>query len=141
MRYLQSVGDHSVEQLWNVVVFDEERRTKPLRMFLQMFANPFTGPPSEWPNKGKRTLWQNPDIGLTRRAIHCLRSVFANGGSGLIGNSGGRRTNVFDNISRLTSPGFIILLRKSGGKVPEDCSKGGRVSREKFACVLQNFCD
>jgi hypothetical protein len=29
MRYLQSVRDHSVEQLWNVVLFDEERRTKP----------------------------------------------------------------------------------------------------------------
>jgi hypothetical protein len=150
VRYLQSVGDHSVEQLWNVVVFDEERRTKPLRMFLQMFANPFTGPPSEWPNKGKRTLWQNPDIGLTRRAFHCLRSVFANGGSGLIGNSGRKTANVCDKhakettkntVTAFTGFAFIILLRKSGGKVPEDCSKGGRVSREKFACVLQNFCD
>ena len=86
MRYLQSVGDHSVEQFWNVVVFDKERRTKPLRMILQMFANPFTCPLSERPNKGKRALWQNPDIGLTSGAIHCLGSVFANGDSGLIGN-------------------------------------------------------
>ena len=65
VRYLQSVRDHSVEQLWDVVVFDEERRTKPLRMILRMLANPFTCPLSEWPNEGKRALWQNPDIGLT----------------------------------------------------------------------------
>jgi hypothetical protein len=73
MRYLQSVGDHSVEQFWNVVVFYEERRTKPLRMILQMLANPFTCPLSEWPNEGKRALWQNPDIGLTSGGVHCLR--------------------------------------------------------------------
>jgi len=47
------------------VVFDEERRTKPLRMILQMLANPFTRPLSERPNEGKRSLRQYPDIGLT----------------------------------------------------------------------------
>ena len=116
MRYLQSVGDHSVEQFWNVVVFYEERRTKPLRMILQMFANPFTCPLSEWPNKGKRALWQNPDIGLTRGAIHCLRPVFANGGSGLIGNSGRRSANVCDNIRHLTSAGFHHSSPEIGGQ-------------------------
>jgi len=80
VRYLQSVRDHSVEQLWDVVVFDEERRTKPLRMILRMLANPFTCPLSEWPNEGKRALWQNPDIGLTSGAVHCLRSVFCKWG-------------------------------------------------------------
>ena len=134
MRYLQSVRDHSVEQLWDVVVFDEERGTKPLRMILRMLAKPFTCPLSEWPNEGKRALWQNPDIGLTSGAVHCLRSVFANEGSGLIGNSGRRSANVCDkharettrnNIRHFTSPGFIILLRKSPGKVPEDVVKAG----------------
>ena len=132
LRYLQSVRDHSREQLWDEVVFDEERRTKPLRMILQMLVNPFTCPLSDWPNEGKRALWQNPDIALTSGAVHCLRSVFVNGGSVLIGNSGRKTANVCDkhaketttnNIRHFTSPGFIILLRKSPGKVPEDVLK------------------
>lgn len=114
------------------MVFDEERRTKPLRMILQMLANPFTRPLSERPNEGKRSLRQNPDIGLTGEAVHCLRSVFANGGSGLIGNSGRKTANVCDKHARettrniatyFTALGFIILLRESPGKVPEDVPK------------------
>jgi hypothetical protein len=131
---LQSVRDHSVEQLWNVVVLDEERRTKPLRMILQMLANPFTCPLSEWPNEGKGALWQNPDIGFAGGAVHCLPSLFANGGSGLIGNSGRKTANVCDKHAKETTRNivtvftrfaFIILLRKSPGKVPEDVVKTG----------------
>jgi hypothetical protein len=115
LRYLLSVRDHSVEQLCDVVVFDEERRTKPLRVILQMLVNPFTCPLSKWPNEGKRALWQNPDIGLTGGTVHYLRPVFANGGSGLIGNSGRKTADVCDkharktnrnNVKYLTSPGF-----------------------------------
>jgi hypothetical protein len=126
LRYLQSVRDHSVEQLWNIVLFDEERRTKPLRMILQMLANPFTCPLGEWPNERKRSLRQDPDVGFAGWAVHCLPSVFANGGSGLIGNSGRKTANVCDKHARetnrniathFTALGFIILLRKSPGKV------------------------
>jgi hypothetical protein len=101
-------------------------------MILQMLANPFTCPLSERPNEGKRSLWQNPDIGFTGGAVHCLRSVFANGGSGLIGNSGRKTANVCDKHARemtrniathFTALVFIILLRKSPSKVPEDAPK------------------
>ena len=98
VRYLQSVGDHSVEQLWNVVMFDDKRRAKPLRIILGVSANPFTRPLSERPNEGKRSLWQNPDVGFTGGTVHCLASAFA----------------------------FIILLRKSESKVPEDIPKEGQ---------------
>jgi len=150
LRYLQSVRDHSVEQLWDVVVFDDKRRAKPLGIILGVLANPFTRPLSKRPNERKRSLWQDPDVGFAGGTVHCLPSMLANGGSGLIGNSGRKTANVCDKhakettkntVTAFTGFAFIILLRKSGGKVPEDCSKGGRVSREKFACVLQNFCD
>jgi hypothetical protein len=61
-------------------MFDDERGAKPLRIISGVLANPFTRPLSERPNERQRPLWQNPDVGFTRRAIHCLRSVFANGG-------------------------------------------------------------
>jgi hypothetical protein len=60
--------------------------------------------------------------------------VFANGGSGLIGKSGRKTANVCDKHAKKTTKhtvtaftGFalIILLRKSGGKVPEDVVKAG----------------
>jgi hypothetical protein len=60
--------------------------------------------------------------------------VFANGGSGLIGNSGRKTANVCDEHAKetirniaihFTVPAFIILLRKSGSKVPEDIPKRG----------------
>src|SRR4030095_2678603 len=114
------------------VVFDEERRPTPLRMILQMLANPFTCPLSEWPNEGKRYLWQNREIGLRGWAVHCLWSVFADGPSGLTGNSGRKTANVCDMHARettrniathFTAFGFIILLRKSPRKVPEDVTK------------------
>src|SRR6266487_4780655 len=101
-------------------------------MILQMPSNPFTRPLSERPNESKRSLWQNPDVGLAGGAVHYLRSVFANGGSGLIGNSGRKTANVRDKHARettrnttthFTALGFIILLRKSGSKVPEHVVK------------------
>jgi hypothetical protein len=75
-----------------------------------MFANPFTCPLREWPNEGKRALWQNPDIGLTSGAVHFLQSVFANGGSGLIGNSGRRRANVCDKHAKETTKNSITAF-------------------------------
>lgn len=115
-------------------MFDDKRRAKPLRIILGVLTNPFIRPLSERPNERKRSLWQNPDVGLTRGAVHCLPSVFANGGSGLIGNSGRKTANVCDRHARettrniatdFTMPAFIILLRKLGSKVPEDVLKEG----------------
>ena len=83
LRYVQSVLDHPAEQLWDVMVLDNERRAKPLRLILSVLANPFVRPLGEWPNERKRALWQNPDVGFAGRSTHCLRSAFANGGSGL----------------------------------------------------------
>jgi hypothetical protein len=149
-RYLQSFRDHSVEQLWDIVMFDEERRTKPLRMVLEMLANPFSCPLSQRPNEGQRALWQNPDVGLSSRAVHCLRSVFASGGSVLIGNSGRKTANVCDeharettknNITRLTLPGFIILLRKSPVKVPEDVPERVAASGQRRALPLNRLAE
>jgi hypothetical protein len=123
-------------------VFDEERRTKPLIAILQMSSNPFTRPLSERPNEGKCSLWQDPDVGLTGRVVHCLRSVFAKGGSGLIGNSGRKTANVCDKHTKetirniathFTVAAFIILLRKSGSEVPEDIPEEGQGSRERRA--------
>jgi hypothetical protein len=56
-------------------------------------------------------------------------------GSGLIGNSGRKTANVCDKHAKetirniaiyFTVPAFIILLRKSGSKVPEDVPKDGQ---------------
>ena len=117
------------------MVFDEERRTKPLTVILQMSSNPLTRPLSERPNEGKCSLWQNPDVGLTRGAVHCLPFVFANGGSGLIGNSGRKTASVCDKAAKetirnidtdFTGFAFTILLRKTGRKVPQDVPKRGQ---------------
>lgn len=60
----------------------------------------------------------------------------ANGGSGLIGNSGRKTANACDKDAEettrniaiyFTALAFIILLRKSRSKVPEDCSERGTV--------------
>jgi hypothetical protein len=135
LRYLQSVGDHSVEQLWDVVVFEKERRAKPLRIILGVLTNPFTRPLSERPNECKRALWQDPDVGFASGAVHCLPSVFANGGSGLIGKSGRKTANVCDKHAKettrniathFTAVAFIILLRKTRRKVPEDVPNEGQ---------------
>jgi hypothetical protein len=118
-----------------VAVFDDERRTKPLRIIFGMFTHPFARSLSQRPNERKRALWQNPDIGFAAAAVHCLASVFANGGSGLIGNSGRKTANVCDkdatettrNIAtHFTAFAFIFFLRKSGSKVPEDVRKDGQ---------------
>ena len=116
-------------------MFDDEGRAEPLRIILGVLANPFTRPLSERPNERKRSLWQNPDVGFTRGAVHCLRSVFANGGAGLIGNSGCKTANVCDKhakettrntVTDFTAVTFIILLRKTGRKVPQDVPKRGQ---------------
>ena len=104
------------------MIFDEERRTKPLRMILQMFANPFTCPLSEWPNEGKRALWQNPDIGLTSGGVHCLRMC----------------SIILDTSRHL---GFIILLRKSPGKVPEDVPKKRAASDQRLSLPLGSLAE
>src|SRR6266700_1460034 len=91
LRYVQPVLDHPVEYLCDVALFDDERSTKPLRIISGVSPNPFIRPLSERPNEGKRSLWQNPEIGLTGGMVHCLWSV-----------------------------GFTILLRESPSKVPED---------------------
>jgi hypothetical protein len=58
--------------------------------------------------------------------------VFANGGSGLIGKRGRKTANVCDKHAKETTRNtvtdfigvaFIILLRKTGRKVPEDVPK------------------
>jgi hypothetical protein len=65
--------------------------------------------------------------------------VFENGGSGLIGNKGRKTANVCDKHARETSRNtvtdftgvaFIILLRKTGRKVPQDVPKRGPVNPE-----------
>ena len=60
-----------------MVVFDNECRTKPLRMILGVSGNPFIRPLSKRPNECKCALWQNPNVGFTRGAVHCLQSAFA----------------------------------------------------------------
>ena len=135
LRDVQSVLDHPVEQLCEIVVFDDQRRAKPLRIILGVLANPFTRPLSERSNERQRALWQNPDVGFAGGTVHRLPSVFANGGSGLIGNSGRKTANVCDkhvkettrNIAtHFTVLAFIILLRKSRSKVPEHVPTEGQ---------------
>jgi hypothetical protein len=98
-------------------VFDEERRAKPLRIILDVLPNPFSRPLSERPNKRKRALWQDPDVSFTGGAVHCLPSVFANGGSGLIGNSGRKTAKVCDKHAKETTSNmaihFILCLLSS----------------------------
>jgi hypothetical protein len=115
-------------------MFNDERRAEPLKIILDVSANPFTRPLRERPNERKRALWQNPDVGFAGGAVHCLPSVFANGGSGLIGNSGRKTANACDkhtnettrnSVIHFTVLAFIILLRKSWSKVPEDVPKEG----------------
>ncbi len=74
-------------------------------MILEVLADPFTRPLSERPNERKRALWQNPDVRFAGWAVHCLPSVFA----------------------------FIILLRESGSKVPEDIPKDRPAGHHRLA--------
>jgi hypothetical protein len=116
-------------------VFDDERRAEPLRIILDVLPNPFTRPLSDRPNERKRALWQDPYVGFAGGAVHCLPSAFANGRSGLIGNSGRKTANVCHKHARETTRNtvrhftvlaFIILLRKSRSKVPEDVPTKGK---------------
>ena len=83
LRYVQSVCDHTVEQLCEVLVFDDECRAKPLEVILSMLVNPVTRPLSERPNERKCALRQNPDVSFGGWAVHCSQSAFANSGSDL----------------------------------------------------------
>jgi len=125
-------------------MFDDKRRAKPLRIILGVLANPFTRPLSEWPNERKRSLWQNPDVCFVGGAVHCLPSVFANGGSGLIGNSGRKTANAChkhaketsrNTVTNFTGIAFIILLRKTARKVPQDVPKGASEPRVSIAAT------
>jgi hypothetical protein len=82
-----------VEQLRNVLLFNDQRRAKPSKIILDVSANPFTRPSGEWPNERKRSLWQNPDVCFACWTVHRLPYASANGGSGLIGNSGRKTAN------------------------------------------------
>ena len=102
-------------------MFDDERRAKPLKIILDVLANPLTRPLSERPNERKRALWENPEVGFAGGAVHCIPSAFANGGSGLIGNSGRKtakecvmhaKETTRNTVRDFTASGFIILLRQ-----------------------------
>ena len=117
----QSVLDHPVEQRRDVMVLNHQRRAKPLRVVFSVFVNPFIRSLSERPNECKRSLWQNPNVGFVGRALHCLPSVLASGGSGLIGNSGRKTDKECDmhakettrnTVRDFTAFGFIIVLRQ-----------------------------
>jgi hypothetical protein len=58
-------------------MFDDKRRTKPLRMMLGVLADPFTRSLGDRPNERKRSLQQYPNIGVMVGAVHCLQSAFA----------------------------------------------------------------
>ena len=71
--------------------------------------------------------------------------MFADGGSGLIGNIGRKTANVCDKHARetirniathFTVAAFIILLRKLGSKVPEDVPKEGKEALSDDRCQL-----
>jgi hypothetical protein len=85
------------------VLFDDQRRTKPLRVILGVLTNPFTRPLGERSNEPKRSLCENPDVGFAGGRFHCLPSAFANGGSGLIGNSRRKTANVCDKHTKETT--------------------------------------
>ena len=121
MGDVQSVLDHPIEQLWDVAVLDYQRRAKPLRVVVDVLAYPLIRSLSEWPNECKRSLWQDPNVGFVGRAFHCLPSVLASGGAGLIGNSGRKTAKECDmhakettrnTVRDFTAFGFIILLRQ-----------------------------
>jgi hypothetical protein len=127
-------------------MFDDKRGAKPLRIILGVLANPFTRPLGERPNEHKRSLWQNPDVGFRRGAVHCLRSAIANGGSGLIGKSSRKTANVCDKhakettrntVTDFTGFAFIILLRKTGRKVLQDVPKGASEPSVPIAATQQ----
>jgi len=107
MRYAQSVLDHPVEQLWDVMVLDHERRAEPLRVVLGMLANPFIRSLSERPNERKRSLRQDPNVGFVGRALHCLPSVFPSGGAGLIGKSGRKTARECDMHAQETTRNIV----------------------------------
>jgi hypothetical protein len=85
------------------VVLDDQRRTKPLRIILDVLGKPFTRPFGQRSNERNRSLWENPDVVFAGGPFHCSTSVFANGGSGLIENSGRKTANVCDKHAKETT--------------------------------------
>ncbi len=51
-------------------MFQDQRRTKPLRIIVDMLANPFTRSLGEWSNERKRSLSENPDVGFAGGTFH-----------------------------------------------------------------------
>ena len=74
---MQSVRDHTVEQLCEIVVFYDEHRIKPLEVIPDVLTGPFTRPLSQRPNECMGSLWQNPDVGFADGRVHRLQSAFA----------------------------------------------------------------
>jgi hypothetical protein len=70
---------------------------------LNVLANPFTRPLGQRPDERDRSLWENPDVGFAGWTVRCLPSAFANGGSGLIGNTGRKTANVCDKHAKETT--------------------------------------
>jgi hypothetical protein len=69
---------HSAEQVCAVMLFEDQRRTKPLRITLDMLVNPFTRPLGERPNECSRSLTENADVGFVARnvsllTLHCCK--------------------------------------------------------------------
>jgi hypothetical protein len=150
LRDAQSILDHPVEQHWDIVVLDNERRAKPVRVVLGVLANPFTRSLSERPNERKRSLWQNPNIGFVGRAFHCLPSVFATGGSGLIGKSGRKTANECDMHAKETTrntitdfTAFLVSSSFSGNHRPKFPKRCRKIPSESQAAipVTEQFTD
>lgn len=115
-------------------MFDDERRAKPLKIILDVLANPLTRPLSERPNVSVPCGRIQMSVLQAGRFI-AHRLLFANGGSGLIGNSGRKTANVSDKHAKertrntatnFTALAFIILLWKARSKVSEDVPKKGQ---------------
>lgn len=70
LRYVQSLLDHPVKQVCEVMLLEEQRGTKPLRIFLNVLADPFTGSLGERSNQRKRSLGENPDVRFAGREFH-----------------------------------------------------------------------
>jgi hypothetical protein len=51
LGYLQSILHHPVDEICDIVVFDDERRAKPLRITLGVLVDPFTRLLSERSNE------------------------------------------------------------------------------------------
>jgi len=69
---VQSVVDHSVNQVCGVAVFENQCRTKPPTI-VDVFPNPVTRSLGKRPNERKRSLRDNPDVGFAGGSFHCFK--------------------------------------------------------------------